>query len=102
MKYINLGSTGVKVSELCLGCMTFGVPERGEHPWTLPEEQSRPLIRQAVEAGINFFDTANTYSDGTLRGNRRPRLEGFLAPRRSGDRHQSLLPRTQGPERPRT
>jgi aryl-alcohol dehydrogenase-like predicted oxidoreductase len=45
--------------------MTFGVPERGEHPWTLPEEQSRPLIRQAVEAGINFFDTANTYSDGT-------------------------------------
>jgi 1-deoxyxylulose-5-phosphate synthase len=65
MKYINLGSTGVKVSELCLGCMTFGVPERGEHPWTLPENQSRPLIRQAVEAGINFFDTANTYSDGT-------------------------------------
>jgi aryl-alcohol dehydrogenase-like predicted oxidoreductase len=45
--------------------MTFGVPERGEHSWTLPEEQSRPLIRQAVEAGINFFDTANTYSDGT-------------------------------------
>jgi aryl-alcohol dehydrogenase-like predicted oxidoreductase len=45
--------------------MTFGVPERGEHPWTQPEEQSRPLIRQAVEAGINFFDTANTYSDGT-------------------------------------
>jgi aryl-alcohol dehydrogenase-like predicted oxidoreductase len=65
MKYINLGTTGVKVSQLCLGCMTFGVPERGEHPWTLPEEQSRPLIRQAVEAGINFFDTANTYSDGT-------------------------------------
>jgi len=65
MKYNNLGSTGVKVSELCLGCMTFGVPERGDHPWTLPEEQSRPLIKQALEAGINFFDTANTYSDGT-------------------------------------
>jgi aryl-alcohol dehydrogenase-like predicted oxidoreductase len=45
--------------------MTYGVPERGDHPWTLPEEQSRPLIRQAVEAGINFFDTANSYSDGT-------------------------------------
>jgi len=45
--------------------MTFGVPERGDHPWTLPEEQSRPLIRQAVELGINFFDTANAYSDGT-------------------------------------
>ena len=55
----------MKVSELCLGCMTYGVPERGDHPWTLPEEQSRPLIRQAVEAGINFFDTANSYSDGT-------------------------------------
>jgi len=65
MKYKNLGATGVKVSELCLGCMTFGVPDRGDHPWTLPEEQSRPVIRQAVELGINFFDTANTYSDGT-------------------------------------
>ena len=65
MKYKNLGNTGLKVSELCLGCMTFGVPERGDHPWTLPEEQSRPLIRQAVDAGINYFDTANTYSDGT-------------------------------------
>jgi aryl-alcohol dehydrogenase-like predicted oxidoreductase len=65
MNYRNLGSTGLKVSPLCLGCMTFGVPERGDHPWTLPEQQSRPLIRQAIEAGINFFDTANTYSDGT-------------------------------------
>jgi aryl-alcohol dehydrogenase-like predicted oxidoreductase len=65
MKYKNLGNTGLKVSELCLGCMTFGVAERGEHPWTLPEEQSRPLIRQAVDAGINYFDTANSYSDGT-------------------------------------
>jgi aryl-alcohol dehydrogenase-like predicted oxidoreductase len=65
LKYKNLGSTGMKVSELCLGCMTYGVPERGDHPWTLPEEQSRPLIRQAVDLGINFFDTANAYSDGT-------------------------------------
>ncbi len=65
MNYKNLGNTGLKVSELCLGCMTFGVPERGDHPWTLPEEQSRALIRQAVDAGINYFDTANTYSDGT-------------------------------------
>ena len=45
--------------------MTFGVPERGDHPWTLPEQQSRPLIRKAIEMGINFFDTANAYSDGT-------------------------------------
>jgi 1-deoxyxylulose-5-phosphate synthase len=65
MNYKNLGNTGLKISELCLGCMTFGVPERGDHPWTLPEEQSRALIRQAVDAGINYFDTANTYSDGT-------------------------------------
>src|SRR5258708_3950686 len=65
MKYKNLGNTGLKVSELCLGCMTFGVPERGEHPWTLSEEQSRPLLRRALDAGINYFDTANSYSDGT-------------------------------------
>ncbi len=65
MRYKNLGGTGLKVSELCLGCMTYGLPDRGDHAWTLPEDQSRPLIRQAVDLGINFFDTANTYSDGT-------------------------------------
>jgi 1-deoxyxylulose-5-phosphate synthase len=65
MQYRNLGHTGLKISPLCLGCMTFGVPERGDHPWTLPEQQSRPLIRKAIEMGINFFDTANGYSDGT-------------------------------------
>src|SRR5208282_2831915 len=65
MKYINLGNTGIKISQLCLGCMSFGVPERGDHPWTLPQDQSRRIIRQAVDAGINFFDTANAYSDGT-------------------------------------
>ena len=65
MKYKNLGRTGLRVSELCLGCMTFGVAERGDHGWTLAEDESRPLIRQAVDLGINFFDTANAYSDGT-------------------------------------
>ena len=65
MRYKNLGRTGLKISELCLGCMSFGTPERGDHPWTLPEEQSRALIRQALDAGINFLDTANTYSDGS-------------------------------------
>jgi 1-deoxyxylulose-5-phosphate synthase len=65
MQYKNLGRTGLKVSPLCLGCMTFGVPERGDHPWSLPESQSRPIIRKAVDLGINFFDTANAYSDGT-------------------------------------
>ncbi len=65
MKYSRLGRTGLKVSRICLGCMTYGDPQRGAHPWTLAEDQSRPLIRQAVEAGINFFDTANVYSDGS-------------------------------------
>ena len=65
MKYVNLGRTGLKVSRLCLGCMTFGVPERGDHPWTLAEEASRPILRRALDLGINFFDTANAYSDGT-------------------------------------
>jgi aryl-alcohol dehydrogenase-like predicted oxidoreductase len=65
MEYVNLGRTGLKVSRLALGCMTYGVPDRGSHEWTLDEEQSRPVIRHALEAGINFFDTANSYSDGT-------------------------------------
>jgi aryl-alcohol dehydrogenase-like predicted oxidoreductase len=65
MNYVNLGKTGLKVSRLCLGCMTYGVPDRGAHPWTLPEEQSRPFIQRALELGINFFDTSNSYSDGT-------------------------------------
>jgi aryl-alcohol dehydrogenase (NADP+) len=65
MNYTNFGNTGLKVSRICLGCMSYGVPERGPHLWTLPEEQSRPFIKSALEAGINFFDTANVYSDGT-------------------------------------
>lgn len=65
MKTIQLANTDLRVSRLCLGCMTFGEPDRGKHAWTLPEESSRPLIRQALEAGINFFDTANSYSDGS-------------------------------------
>jgi len=65
MEYVRLGNTGMKVSRICLGCMTYGVPERGGHPWTLVEEQSRPFIKRALELGITFFDTANVYSDGT-------------------------------------
>jgi aryl-alcohol dehydrogenase-like predicted oxidoreductase len=65
MEYTKLGSTGVDVSRLCLGCMTYGIPDRGNHAWTLDEAASRPILRKAVEAGINFFDTANVYSDGT-------------------------------------
>ena len=64
MKYVNLGRTGLKVSRLCLGCMSYGDPGRGQHSWVLDEEQSRPFFRRALEAGINFFDTANVYSLG--------------------------------------
>jgi len=65
MQYVKLGTTGLDISRLCLGCMTFGEPDAGTHPWTLGEEASRPIIRHAVEQGINFFDTANSYSAGT-------------------------------------
>jgi aryl-alcohol dehydrogenase-like predicted oxidoreductase len=65
MRYIKLGNTGLDVSPIALGCMTYGEPERGHPVWSLPEEESRPLILQAVEAGINFFDTANMYSQGS-------------------------------------
>ena len=62
MEYVNLGSSGLKVSRICLGCMTYG--SRKWREWVLEEQESRPLIRQAVEAGINFFDTADVYSVG--------------------------------------
>ncbi|MCH6471903.1 aldo/keto reductase [Sinomonas terrae] len=65
MDYTRLGNTGLEVSRLAVGCMSFGDPQRGNHPWSLPEEESRTLIKQAVEAGINFFDTANVYSAGS-------------------------------------
>ncbi len=65
MDLVKLGSTGLDVSRICLGCMSFGKPEKGPHPWVLDEDEARPLIRRALEAGINFFDTANVYSAGT-------------------------------------
>jgi 1-deoxyxylulose-5-phosphate synthase len=65
MEYVKFGKSGLGVSRLCVGCMTYGVPSRGPHPWTLDEERSRPLIKQVLDLGINFFDTANVYSDGT-------------------------------------
>jgi aryl-alcohol dehydrogenase-like predicted oxidoreductase len=70
MDYINLGKTGLKVSRICLGCMTYGAPVDGEpkgggrHAWTLNEEESLPFLREALDLGINFFDTANVYSSG--------------------------------------
>lgn len=65
MDYMKLGNTGLDVSRLCLGCMSFGVAERSFHQWVLDEEHSRPIIKKALELGINFFDTANVYAAGT-------------------------------------
>lgn len=65
MEFTKLGNTGLDVSRICLGCMGFGVAERWTHPWVINEEHSRPIIKKALELGINFFDTANLYSDGT-------------------------------------
>jgi len=69
MDYVNLGRTGLKVSRICLGCMSYGAPATGElkpgsHAWTLGDEESQPFFRQALELGINFFDTASVYSRG--------------------------------------
>ena len=64
MEYVRLGLTGLKVSRICLGCMGFGDAERWIHKWVLNEEDSRPIIKHALEMGINFFDTANVYSIG--------------------------------------
>jgi 1-deoxyxylulose-5-phosphate synthase len=64
MDYINLGKSGLKVSRICLGCMSYSVAPTKERPWTLDEEHSRPFIQRALELGINYFDTANMYSKG--------------------------------------
>lgn len=64
MDYVRLGTTGLQVSPICVGCMSWGDPSKGR-PWTLTEDEARPLIKQAIEAGINFFDTANVYAAGS-------------------------------------
>lgn len=65
MEYINLGKSGLKVSKICLGCMSYGDSDRGGHPWVLNEEDSRHFIKRSLDLGINFFDTANAYSFGS-------------------------------------
>jgi 1-deoxyxylulose-5-phosphate synthase len=65
MEYVKLGRTGLEVSRICLGCMSYGVPDRGNHAWSIDEAESRPFIQRALEGGINFFDTANRYSLGS-------------------------------------
>src|SRR6201999_2746253 len=65
MRYTKFGPTGFDVSVICLGCMSFGEPKRGSHEWSLPEPESREIIKAALDAGVNFFDTANVYSAGS-------------------------------------
>jgi 1-deoxyxylulose-5-phosphate synthase len=65
MRYVKLGKTGLEVSVITLGCMSFGAPDRGTHAWSLDEAASRDIIKQALDAGINFLDTANVYSAGS-------------------------------------
>jgi 1-deoxyxylulose-5-phosphate synthase len=71
MEYVRLGSSGLEVSKVVLGCMSFGDPNRGTHAWSLGLDDARPLIRQALEAGITTFDTANVYSAAGCTGRRR-------------------------------
>jgi aryl-alcohol dehydrogenase-like predicted oxidoreductase len=65
MDFVKLGRTGLDVSRLCLGCMTYGAPDKGTHPWSVGEAESRPFLKKALDLGINFFDTANVYSIGS-------------------------------------
>jgi aryl-alcohol dehydrogenase-like predicted oxidoreductase len=65
VEYVKLGRTGLEVSRICLGCMSYGVSDRGNHAWSIDEAESRPFIKRALEGGINFFDTANRYSLGS-------------------------------------
>jgi aryl-alcohol dehydrogenase-like predicted oxidoreductase len=65
MDQVRLGASGLEVTPVIVGCMSFGTPARGNHTWTLPEDQARPIIRAAYEAGLTAFDTADVYSDGT-------------------------------------
>src|SRR6204780_4178548 len=65
MEYVPLGTTGLQVSRICLGCMSYGEPAQGNQPWSLDRDAAQPFFRQALDLGINFFDTANVYSAGS-------------------------------------
>ena len=65
MKYTKLGNTGIEVSRICVGCMSYGAPSEDFHLWTLPQEETTRMVKHAIDLGVNFFDTANCYSHGT-------------------------------------
>ena len=96
MDYLKLGRTGLDVSRICLGCMSYGEPDRGSHTWTLGEAASRPFLKQALDLGINFFDTANVYSDGSSEEIVGRALLEYARARRGRDRDQGPRPHAQG------
>src|SRR6201996_205437 len=106
MEYVNLGKTGLKVSRICLGCMTYGSPagaepKPGRHAWALNEADSQPFLKQALDLGITFFDTANVYSSGDSE----VVLGNFLkanTPRVCRPRHQGSRPHARRAQRQRT
>ncbi len=97
MHYKKLGRTGLDVSPICVGCMGFGDPSRGHPSWALGEEASRPVIRHAIEAGINFFDTANLYSQGTSEETLGRALKDFTRRESVVIATKVLAPMRQGP-----
>jgi aryl-alcohol dehydrogenase-like predicted oxidoreductase len=101
MEYTKLGRTGLDVSRFCLGCMSYGGGNSGHHQWSLGEEESRPFIKRAPEAGINFFDTANRYSIGKSEEILGRAIRDFARLRRGRHRNQGLQPHAAAPERRR-
>lgn len=99
MEYAKLGNTDIEVSKLCVGCMSFG--KAGTmHKWTLDEEQSGEVIRHALDLGINFFDTANGYSEGTSEEYLGRALKESVARDKVVIRPRFILTRAVFPERP--
>ena len=82
MRYTKLGSTDLTVSRVCMGCMGFGDPDRGQHSWTVDEEHTRVIVRRGLELGVSFYDTAIAYQSGT-RSAMMPILYRFLLNRKN-------------------
>src|ERR1700682_4111551 len=101
MEYVKLGRTGLDVSRICLGCMSYGAADSGNHAWSLGEEAARPFIKRALAGGINFFDTANRYCAGRRGENPGKGKKGLRPPRRGGHRNQSVWPDASRSERQR-
>ena len=101
MDYVKLGRTGLDVSRICLGCMSYGGGNRGNHAWSLSEEESKPFIKKALEAGINFFDTANRYSLGNSEEILGRAIRDFARRDEVVHHHQGIRTHAPRPERRR-